>query len=769
MKRNRGITRFLLGILPLMILVWSLSSVSFAKTPTAKDLKWGGTYGMTAQWDEKVNEDSRSVYVQLLRNGEAVTEYLLVSKFDDSYDFGSIIADEFCNGTYTFRVKIHPYGVNVKESISAESPQLKLNLEQFLGFKDQSPVFPADQTEPIIRVKVGDTVTFKFNNVPLPEPLAEKYYVSKDATMSDWTSGNINTSSSGNYHDHIPVEFKYTFTESGAAYFTESISFLDKNFASSSYEKKGYTYSISRKYSIVVEPKPCVHDYQELSNTATCTSPGERNLQCHICGDAVTEYVSARGHDVITSYQYDAFTHWNACDICYVSVNEQKHLFDKFGSCITCGYNKSCEADYMSHCSDDKFHWYACEAMHSGDCPSNNVLEKDVHQIINDPEPGQSAYSCQNGYVCKECLWYYGPKGQHKWVLDEQSSVPATYASEGKAVYRCVYDGMRDGRNYVINCGEVKTVILKKLTHSWDYAKVLKNTATCTKDGKKTIGCKDNGCKETMLIDSLAMGHKYNSDDVCETCGYKNTAVKTTADPIVMTETKTKAKYELDKRDKTSGSVLFLAPKNKKITKFTIPEAVIVDGMSYRVTGIAVNAFQGCKKLKSVSIGKYVNDIGMNAFSGCTQLKKVAMGKNVVTIGDSAFAKCKSLQMITIPAKTKTIGNAAFYGCSKLKTVTLGKNVKTIGEKAFYKCTALQKIIIPSKVTYIGKEAFYACKKLNSIKISTMKIKSDTVGEKAFAGIHAKANVRVPAKKVKVYKKLLRQKGMGKKVKIAKN
>lgn len=184
---------------------------------------------------------------------------------------------------------------------------------------------------------------------------------------------------------------------------------------------------------------------------------------------------------------------------------------------------------------------------------------------------------------------------------------------------------------------------------------------------------------------------------------------------------------------------------DKTAAKVTVPSTVIINGTEYKVTAIADNAFSGNSKLTTVSISSNVTTIGKNAFSGCKKLSKVTIGKDV-----------------------KTIGASAFSGCGKLKTVSMGANVTTIGDKAFYKCTALTKITIPAKVSKIGKQAFYGCKKLKTITIKTAKLTSKKVGSKAFKGIHAKATIKVPKKKLASYKKILKAKGIGSKVKIKK-
>ncbi len=200
----------------------------------------------------------------------------------------------------------------------------------------------------------------------------------------------------------------------------------------------------------------------------------------------------------------------------------------------------------------------------------------------------------------------------------------------------------------------------------------------------------------------------------------------------------------------------------------TIPATVKLNGKTYKVTGIAKNAFKNHKALKKITIGKNVTSIGNNAFYGCKKLTSVKIGSNVTTIGDSAFYKCTALTKVTIPSKVKTIGKSAFASCTKLKTVTIGKNVTTIGDKAFYKCSALTKLTIPSKVNKIGKSAFYHCKKLKTITIKTTKLTTKNVGSNAFKGIYSKATIKVPKSKEKAYRTLLKKKGIGKSVTVKK-
>ena len=159
--------------------------------------------------------------------------------------------------------------------------------------------------------------------------------------------------------------------------------------------------------------------------------------------------------------------------------------------------------------------------------------------------------------------------------------------------------------------------------------------------------------------------------------------------------------------DRTAAFVKLLDKKQKTIT---IPVAVSINGVKYKITAISDRAFKGNKNVTKVKIGSGITKIGKNAF----------------------------------------------YGCRNLKTVTVGKNVVEINAKAFYKCTSLTKVTIPAKVRKIGKSAFYGCRKLKLVNVQTKKLTDKRVGAKAFQNVHTKARIKVPAAKKEAYKKLFR-------------
>lgn len=156
--------------------------------------------------------------------------------------------------------------------------------------------------------------------------------------------------------------------------------------------------------------------------------------------------------------------------------------------------------------------------------------------------------------------------------------------------------------------------------------------------------------------------------------------------------------YVVVKSGTTGGAVEYAKPISKKITKAAVPATVTINGITYQVNGIAANAFSGCSKLKTVTIGK-----------------------NVTTIGAKAFYKCTNISRITIPAKVNKIGKKAFYGCKKLKYIVVKTKrlaTKNVGAKAFKKIHS--KAII--KVPKVKKKVYEKILKIRGVGVK-VKIK----------------------------------------------
>lgn len=131
---------------------------------------------------------------------------------------------------------------------------------------------------------------------------------------------------------------------------------------------------------------------------------------------------------------------------------------------------------------------------------------------------------------------------------------------------------------------------------------------------------------------------------------------------------------------------------------------------------IAVNAFAGCRKLKSITIPGTIKAIPSGAFAGCTSLESVIIEEGVEEIGGAVFAGCKSLTSITLPSTIKECNNT-FKGLSNFKTITLPSTWTSIPKRFFEDCIGLETIELPDSITEIGECAFYGCTSLKEIKL----------------------------------------------------
>ena len=115
-----------------------------------------------------------------------------------------------------------------------------------------------------------------------------------------------------------------------------------------------------------------------------------------------------------------------------------------------------------------------------------------------------------------------------------------------------------------------------------------------------------------------------------------------------------------------------------------------------------------------------VTQIEHFTFSGCYELTSVTIPNSVTSIGDFAFAHCSGLTSIDIGNGVTTIGSYVFWECTNLDAVTMGNSVTSIGDFAFYGCSSLKSITIPPSVTHIGHDVFRNCNDLNAVHISDL-------------------------------------------------
>ena len=168
----------------------------------------------------------------------------------------------------------------------------------------------------------------------------------------------------------------------------------------------------------------------------------------------------------------------------------------------------------------------------------------------------------------------------------------------------------------------------------------------------------------------------------------------------------------------------------------------------------------GAKKYIHLTNSDFILDSGLKytvikprilAFAGTTNSKSRITIPNTVTYNGKTF-------------NVAAVDDNALKGNKKVTNIVIGKNVTTIGKNAFCGCTRLNSVSIGENVKIINAEAFKGCGKLKNITIYSTKLSK--VGKNALKGIHPRAKIRVPVKKLKNYQGKFKKKGQKPTVKI---
>ena len=285
--------------------------------------------------------------------------------------------------------------------------------------------------------------------------------------------------------------------------------------------------------------------------------------------------------------------------------------------------------------------------------------------------------TCVSKAVCSVCGETFGE-------VDATNHVHTTVKNRREAT--CIQTGYT-GDTYCTDCDKLLETGEELAALGHDYLASVTKQPTTTEEGIRTYTCTRCGHSYTESIAKLTSPSPQPTatpSDKPETPSPQPTATPSDKPETPSPQPKgtnlkddTGAAYKVTSANGKTPAVQYIAPKSGVKGTVTVPLEVTIDGVTYKVTSIAGNAFKGTKKIKKIVIGSNITSIGKNAFAGCTSLTSITIGKNVTKIGKNAFTGCKKLKSITIKTKkltTKTVKKGAFNGISKKVVVKVPKS-----------------------------------------------------------------------------------------------
>ncbi len=155
----------------------------------------------------------------------------------------------------------------------------------------------------------------------------------------------------------------------------------------------------------------------------------------------------------------------------------------------------------------------------------------------------------------------------------------------------------------------------------------------------------------------------------------------------------------------------------------TIPESFLclADGKTYRVTEMAVNAFNGSYQEFQLHLPNSITEIPEGAFKDNQWLQYISLPYYLTKIGNAAFKGCTALQNISLYNtnwdQDIEIGTYTFQNCTALSYVYMDGNIKELPHSMFRGCTNLQFVYLPTCLERIREAAFMDDVSLTSITL----------------------------------------------------
>lgn len=196
-----------------------------------------------------------------------------------------------------------------------------------------------------------------------------------------------------------------------------------------------------------------------------------------------------------------------------------------------------------------------------------------------------------------------------------------------------------------------------------------------------------------------------------------------------------------------------------------ISATLVHNGKTFKVKGIAENAFMDCNHIRSVNLDEGIEYIGRHAFLRCVSLQNIHIPASVKRM-DESFLLCPDVKTIDVasgnneydsregcnaiiesrtnrlivacqstrvPNSVIRIGADSFHGQFSLERIALPEGIEVIEDFAFMDCVALHTVDLPTTLKKIGLEAF------SNTALTQVRIPKnvETVAEGIFEGCNA--------------------------------
>ena len=130
-----------------------------------------------------------------------------------------------------------------------------------------------------------------------------------------------------------------------------------------------------------------------------------------------------------------------------------------------------------------------------------------------------------------------------------------------------------------------------------------------------------------------------------------------------------------------SVSVATLTKSSTTSSVVNVPSTVKAGDVTFKVTTIDANAFNGNSSVEELTIPGSVKTIGASAFQGCSNLQKLWLPVSLTSIGSKAFSGCNNLTRVCIESFPTIESTDAFSTYSSAKLFVPTGTLSTIDDK----------------------------------------------------------------------------------------